>query len=98
MKLCVSHYNHKRIPDAKFESGSFSIFFLRYDVTKFPSEEGNQSSNSDTYSRKMGLSKIKRVFYVQNRSSGPKIDPLVIFSNFQAEENQFFRFQIFETC
>ena len=25
MKLCVSHYSHKTMPDAKFESGSFSI-------------------------------------------------------------------------
>ena len=25
MKLCVSHYSHKRMPDSKFESGSFSI-------------------------------------------------------------------------
>ena len=26
MKFCMRHYSHKRIPDAKFESGSFSIF------------------------------------------------------------------------
>ena len=26
MKLCTSHYNHKGMPDAKFESRKFSIF------------------------------------------------------------------------
>ena len=26
VKLCMSHYRHKSMPDAKFESGSFSIF------------------------------------------------------------------------
>ena len=26
MKLCMSHYSYKSIPDEKFESGSFSIF------------------------------------------------------------------------
>ena len=26
MKLCMSHYNHKSIPDAKFEAGSSSSF------------------------------------------------------------------------
>ena len=31
--------------------------------------------------------KKKKSFYVQNRSSRPKIDPHVNFSNFQADEN-----------
>ena len=26
VKLCMSYYSHKSMPDAKFESGSFSIF------------------------------------------------------------------------
>ena len=26
MKLCMSHFSHKSMPDAKFESGSLSIF------------------------------------------------------------------------
>ena len=38
----------------------------------------------------------KMSFYVQNRSSRPKIDPHVNFSNFQAQEN-FFIFKIFGT-
>ena len=56
-------------------------------VTKFPSEEGNESSNSAIYPRKIGLALKKLVFYVQNRSSRPIVDPHVNFSNFQAEEN-----------
>ena len=43
-------------------------------MTKLPSEEGNESSISAIYPRKMGLT-LKNEFYVQNRSSRPKIDP-----------------------
>ena len=64
--------------------------FWRYDVTKFPSEEGNKSSNVAIYPRKTGLTLKKMSFYAQNRSSRPKIDPPhVNFSNFQVEENFF---------
>ena len=47
----MSHYSHKSIPDAKFETDSSS----RNGVTKFPSEEGNESANSAIYPRKTGL-------------------------------------------
>ena len=59
MKFCASHYSHKSMPDAKFESGAF-IFYSRYDVTKFLSEEGNDLSNSNS-PWKMGLN-LKRKF------------------------------------
>ena len=79
MKLCISHYSHKSMPDAKCESGSFSIYmtsqnfyFWRYDMTKFLTGEGNKSSNSAIYIGK----------YVQH-----KLIPHVNVSNFQAEEN-----------
>ena len=85
MKLCMSHYIHKSIHDAKFEAHS-SFSFGKYDATKFPSKEGNKSSNSAIYPRKTGLTLKKKSFYVQNRSSLPRIDPLVNFSNFQEEE------------
>ena len=52
----MSHCIHKSIPDAKFEAGS-SFSFWRYDVTKFPSKEGNESSNSAIYRRETGLLK-----------------------------------------
>ena len=28
IKLCMNHYNHKSMPDAKFESGSFLVLEL----------------------------------------------------------------------
>ena len=43
-----------------------------------------------------GFNLKKKSFYVQNRSSRPKIDPHVNFSNFQAEENLFI-FKVFGT-
>ena len=54
MKLGMSHNDHKSIPDAKFESGSFSSFG---DMTSqnFPRKEGNESSNSAMYPQKTGL-------------------------------------------
>ena len=54
MKLCMSHYIHKSIPDAKFDPDSSSKFW-RYDVRNFPSKEGNESSNSAIYPQKTGL-------------------------------------------
>ena len=54
MKLCMSNYSHKSIPDAKFEPDNSSSFGDT-DVTKFPSEEGNKSSNSAIYPRKTCL-------------------------------------------
>ena len=55
----------------------------------------NNSSDLAIYPRKTGLT-FKNEFYVQNRSSRPKIDPPphINFSNFQAEEH-FFHFQNF---
>ena len=76
----MSHYSYKSIPDAKFETDSPFIFW-RYHVTKFPSEEGNESSNS-------AMSRI--VLF------DPKLTPHVNFINFQAEENLFI-FKIFGT-
>ena len=90
----MSHYIYKRVSRAKFE-GNSSSSYGDYDVTKFPSEEGNESSDWAIYPWKTGLTFKKMGFYVQNRSSRPKIDPLplVNLSNFQAEE-KFFIFKI----
>ena len=88
MKLCMSHYINKSIPDANFESGSSSTFAdmmsqislrRREKVIKFgylPRENGFNFKNI--------------TFYVQNHSSRPKIDLHVNFINFQAEENYFY--------
>ena len=89
----MGHYIHKSIPDAKCEADSSSTFG---DMTSqnFPRKKGNESSNSAIYPREMGLTFKKMSFYVQNRSSRPKIDPPhVNFSNFQTEEF-FFIFKI----
>ena len=85
MKLGMSYYGCKGIPDAKFESDSSSSF---RDTTsqKFPRKKRTESSNWAIYPRKTDLTFNKLVFYVQNLSSQPKIDLHVNFSNFQAEE------------
>ena len=50
----MSDYIHKSIPHAKFEADSSSSFGDIH-VTKFPSEQGNESSKSASYPRKTGL-------------------------------------------
>ena len=77
----MRHYNYKSIPGVKFEADSSSKFW-RYDVTKFPLEEGNESSNSSIYPRKTGLTLKKEFLYLLD----PKLTPHVNFSKFQAEE------------
>ena len=63
----------------------------RYDVTKFPLEEGSESSNSGIYPRKTGLTFKKMSFYVQNRPSRSKIDPPCQFQQFPGK-GKFFHF------
>ena len=85
MKLCKSHNNYKSILDAKFESSSSFSF-------------GNKTSQSFLGRREQvtrfgyllpenGFNFQKMSFYAQYRSSRPKIDPHVNFSNLQAQEN-----------
>ena len=71
MKLCMSHYSRKSIPDAEFEADSSSSFG---DMTPQNFPQGNESSNSAIYPRKTDLTLKKMNFYVENRSSRPKID------------------------
>ena len=47
IKFCLSHYSHKSIPDAKFESGSFTSF---------------EDMTSQNFSLKMGTSHQIRIF------------------------------------
>ena len=87
----MSHYIHESIPDAKFEAdSSFNIGGMT--SQNFPPK--NESSNVAIKGFIFFFK--KKSFYVQNRSSRPKIDPHVNFSNFQAEEN-FLIFKIFGT-
>ena len=61
----------------------------------FPQKRGT-SHLIRLFTPENGFNFKKTSFYVQNRSSRPKIDPHVNFNNFQAEEN-FFIFTIFGT-
>ena len=82
MKLGMSYYDYKSTPDAKFESGSCS----RYgDMTSqnFPRKK-RTSHQIRLFIPRKRVNFEKKSFYVQNRSSRPKIDPHVNFSNFQA--------------
>ena len=63
-----------------------AFLIWRYDVTKFSSQEGNKSSNSNIYPRKTGLTCKKMSFYVKKRSFRPKLDPQINFSNFETKE------------
>ena len=47
-------------------------------VTKFPSEEGNESSNSAIYPRKIGLALKKLVFMSRIVLLDPKLTPMSI--------------------
>ena len=93
MKLCVSHYNHKSIPDAKFEAGNSSSF---RDMTSqnFPRKKGISRKIRLFTTRKTGLTLKKMSFYVLNHSSRPKIDPPCQLHQFSSRGN-FSHFQNF---
>ena len=88
MKLCMSHYIRKRSCTAKFEANS-SLSFRDMTSQNFPRKKGTSHQiRLFTPGKLFNFQKIS--FYVQNRSSRPKIDPPppnVNFSKFQAEEN-----------
>ena len=89
----MSHYGHKSIPDAKFESDSSSSFG---DMTSqnFPQKKGTSQEIRLFTPRKTGLTLKKMSFYVQNRSSRPKIDPPCQFQQFSSI-GKIFHFQNF---
>ena len=93
MKLCMSHYIHKSIPDAKFETDS-SFNFGDNDVTKFPSKEGNKSSNSAIYPRKTGLTFKKMSFMSRIVLLDPKLTPMLILAIFK--QRKIFLFENFQ--
>ena len=86
MTLCVSH---ESIPDAKFESGSFSSFG---DMTSqnVPLKRGT-SRKIGYLSSENGFNSEKISIYVQIRSFRLKIDPPCQFSS----REKFFHFQNF---
>ena len=71
MKLCMSHYAYKIIPDAKFEAGSFSSF---EDITSQNALGRREKAIKFGYlPRKTGLAFKHEFVSVQNCSSRPKI-------------------------
>ena len=73
MKLCMSHYGHENIPDAKLSPVTLLVFEIY--VTEFPSEKGSKSSNSAIPPRKMGLAFKKIVFMSRIIFLDPKLTP-----------------------
>ena len=88
----MSHYGHKSIPDAKFESDS-SFSFGDMTSQNFPRKKGmSHEIRLFTPGKRVQLSKMS--FYVQNRSSRPKIDPPCQFQQFSSI-GKIFHFQNF---
>ena len=87
----MSHYGHESIPDAKFESDSLFSFG---DMTSqnFPRKKGT-SHEIRLFTPGNGFNFKKMSFYVQNRSSRPKIDPPCQFQQFSSI-GKFFIFKI----
>ena len=82
MKLCVSYYNHRSMPDAKFESGSF-FYFWRYDVTKISYWRREQVIEFGYLAPENGFNFKKKSYYVQNCPPRFKIDPMSISAIFK---------------
>ena len=97
MKLCISHYVHKSIPDAKFEADS-PFSFGNMMSQNFPRKKG--TSHKFGYlapENENGFNFKKMSFYVQNRSSRPKIDlPMSISAIFK--QRKLFSFSKFLGC
>ena len=86
MKLCMSHYGHENIPDAKLSPVALPVFEIY--VTKFPLEKGASHQIQLFTPWKMGLAFKKIVFMSRIIFLDPKLTPPpnVNFSNFQVEE------------
>ena len=69
----MGHYIYKSIPDAKFEVDS-SFSFGDMTSQNFPQKKGT-SHPIRLFTPENGFNFKKTSFYVQNRSSRPKIDP-----------------------
>ena len=89
MKLCVSHCDHKSIPDANFKSSSSSSFGDMMSQ-KLPRKKGmSHQIRLFTPGKRVQLEKNE---FLCPESSRPKIDPHVNFSNF-SNRGKFFHLQ-----
>ena len=87
----MDHYIYKSIPDAKFEVDSS---FSSGDMTSQNFPQKKRTSRLDYLPPENGFNFKKTSFYVQNRSSRPKIDPPCQFQQF-SRRGKFFHFQNF---
>ena len=88
----MCHYIYKSIPDAKFEVDS-SFSFGDMTSQNFPQKKGRVIP-FDYLPPENGFNFKEASFYVQNRSSRPKIDPPCQFQQFSSR-GKFFHFQNF---
>ena len=88
----MGHYIYKSIPDTKFEVDS-SFSFGDMTSQNFP-QRREQVIRFDYLPPENGFNFYKTSFYVQNRSSRPKIDPPCQFQQFSSS-GKFFHFQNF---
>ena len=88
----MGHYIYKSIPDAEFEVDS-SFSFGDMTSQNFPQMKGT-SHPIRLFTPENGFNFKKTSFYVQNRSSRPKIDPPCQFKQFSSR-GKFFHFQNF---
>ena len=70
----MGHYIYKSIPDTKFEVDS-SFSFGDMTSQNFPKKKREQVIRFDYLPPENGFNFKETSFYVQNRSSRPKIDP-----------------------
>ena len=88
----MGHYIYESILGAKFEVDS-SFSFGDMTSQNFPQKKG-MSHPIRLFTRENGFNFKETSFYVQNRSSRPKIDPPCQFQQFSSR-GKFFHFQNF---
>ena len=94
MKLCISHYSYKSIPDANLRL--IALLVLEIWRTKISLRRREQVIKFGYLPPENGFNFKKMSFHVQNRSFRPKIDPPCQFQQFSSRGN-FFIFTIFGT-
>ena len=81
MKLGISHYDHKSIADAKFESASSSNFG---DMTSQTLPQKNGTSHQfRLFTTENGFNFLKRVFMSRFVLLDPKLTPMSILAIFK---------------
>ena len=87
MKFGMSHYGNKSIPNAKFESDSFSSFGDMTSQNSLRRREQVMKFGYLTPENEFNFKKMS--FYVQNRSSGSKIYPSCQFQQIFKHRKKF---------